>query len=247
MRYFTSMITKQFIYHFRGSGYRKKLLYGNAGFGLGTTGTHWSTTSHTNRPHKPTKKSAENFWFCFLYSAVPCKWQFTFGKDHTSAAWSDEQRHFRKGNQRHLKRKKQKILLLLDGYDEYTKGTNKDIDAAIEDTIGDCFLILTSRDGDYISRETRNKLDGEIEITGFDEHQGRRYASCYFGNKKTATKMYKKANVAQLEGLLRLPIILLMVVALWVNKLNVECWTCCTGFEWNKHRCTYVHLKNLFW
>ena len=32
-------------------------------------------------------------------------------------------------------------------------------------------------------------------------------------------------------------------VALWVNKPNVECWTCCTGFEWNKHRCTYVHWR----
>ena len=27
---------------------------------------------------------------------------------------------------------KQKVLLLLDGYDEYTAGTNKDIDRAIE-------------------------------------------------------------------------------------------------------------------
>ena len=105
--------------------------------------------------------------------------------------------------------------MLLDGYDEYTKGTNKDIDAAIEDTIGDCFLILTSRDGDYISRETRNKLNGEIEITGFDEHQGRRYASCYFESEETATKMFQKAEVANLEGLLRLPIILLMVCVLF--------------------------------
>ena len=36
-----------------------------------------------------------------------------------------------------------RVLIILDGYDEYKKGTNEDIDAAIEDTIGDCFLILT--------------------------------------------------------------------------------------------------------
>ena len=29
-------------------------------------------------------------------------------------------------------------------------------------------------------------------------------------------------------------------------QITVEYWTCCTGFEWNKPRCTYVHLKNLF-
>ena len=114
-----------------------------------------------------------------------------------------------------LRGRNKKVLLLLDGYDEYTKGTNKDLDAAIEHTIGDCFLILTSRDGDYISRETRNKLDGEIEITGFDKHQVRRYATCYFGSEETATKMYKKAEAADVEGLLRLPIILLLVCVLF--------------------------------
>ena len=53
-------------------------------------------------------------------------------------------------------------------YDEYKKGTNDDIDSAIEDTIGDCFLIRTSRDGDYISKETLDKMDGELELTGFN-------------------------------------------------------------------------------
>ena len=37
-----------------------------------------------------------------------------------------------------------KVLLMLDGYDEYKPGTNDDIDRAIESTIGNCFLILTS-------------------------------------------------------------------------------------------------------
>ena len=59
----------------------------------------------------------------------------------------------------------QKVLLLLDGYDEYTKGTNKHIDSAIEDTVGDCFLFLTSRDGEYISKKTQDKFDGEIKIS----------------------------------------------------------------------------------
>ena len=112
-------------------------------------------------------------------------------------------------------RTKEKVLLLLDGYDEYTKGTNNDIDAAIEDTIGDCFLILTSRDGDHINKETRNKMDGEIEIAGFDEQQVIKYAICYFGNKETATKMFQKAEFADVKGLLRLPIILLMVCILF--------------------------------
>ena len=38
-----------------------------------------------------------------------------------------------------------KVLLLLDGYDEYRRGINRDIDEAIESKIGNCLLILTSR------------------------------------------------------------------------------------------------------
>ena len=38
-----------------------------------------------------------------------------------------------------------RVLLIMDGYDEYKPGANKDIDKAIESSIGNCFLILTSR------------------------------------------------------------------------------------------------------
>ena len=60
-----------------------------------------------------------------------------------------------------------KVLILLDGYDEYKKGTNRDIDKAIESKIGNCFLILTSRPGNdsgeitFVSERVRNKMDGE--------------------------------------------------------------------------------------
>ena len=42
---------------------------------------------------------------------------------------------------------KQKVLLLLDRYDEYTAGTNRALDKVIESGIGNCFTILTSRPG----------------------------------------------------------------------------------------------------
>ena len=60
---------------------------------------------------------------------------------------------------------KHKVLLLLDGYDEYTPGTNTELDRAIEKTIGKCLLILTSRpkDGTDFTRQVRDKLDGEVD------------------------------------------------------------------------------------
>ena len=67
------------------------------------------------------------------------------------------------------------MLLLLDGYDEYTAGTNRALDKAIESGIGNCFTILTSRPGTdsgdktYVSQEIRDKMDGEVRIKGFND------------------------------------------------------------------------------
>ena len=58
------------------------------------------------------------------------------------------------------------VLLLLDGYDEYKKGTNVAIDNAIDNTIGNCFLVVTCRPGDYMDSDVRARMDGEIQITG---------------------------------------------------------------------------------
>ena len=119
-----------------------------------------------------------------------------------------------------------KVLLLVDGYDEYKKGTNDGIDTAIEDTIGNCFLILTSRDGDHISNETRKKFDGEIEITGLSHKSIIQYASKYFESEKIAENMYEKAKEAGIAELLRLPTILLMVCILYDGKQQLpKCQT----------------------
>ena len=66
-----------------------------------------------------------------------------------------------------------KVLLLLDGYDEYTPGTNENIDRAIISTIGKCFLLLTSRPKPehsrthFLVKQIRDKMDGKVVIEGF--------------------------------------------------------------------------------
>ena len=107
------------------------------------------------------------------------------------------------------------VLLLLDGYDEYKKGKDTNIDAAIEDTIGNCFLILTSRDGDYISKDILNKMDGEIEITGLSDENVLHCASKYLESKDLAKDLIEKAKIIGIEDLLHIPIVLLMVSVLF--------------------------------
>ena len=61
-----------------------------------------------------------------------------------------------------------KILFIFDGYDDYKKGTNSAIDATIAGKTGNSLILITSRP-DYMDKVDRNKLDGEIQIRGFDD------------------------------------------------------------------------------
>ena len=111
-----------------------------------------------------------------------------------------------------------KVLLLLDGYDEYTPGTNTELDRAIEKTIGKCFFILTSRPKDQkdFMIKIRDKMAGEVEIQGFSKKNIRRCCSRYLGSEEAADKFLKEAKTkAGLYELLNVPIILLMTSVLY--------------------------------
>ena len=114
-----------------------------------------------------------------------------------------------------------KVLLLLDGYDEYTPGTNEHIDRAIKSTIGKCFLLLTSRPKpdesrkEFLAEQIRNKMDGEVVIEGFSEENIRKCSVQYLGNEEKADKMLREAKDKQVYPLLRVPILLFMVCVLY--------------------------------
>ena len=106
------------------------------------------------------------------------------------------------------------VMLLLDGYDEYIKGTNTAIDKAIESTVGNCFLILTSRPG-YVSKEVKKKMDGEIIIEGFSEDNISKYSTKYLESEDKSETMLEQAVQSGICDLLYVPIILLLVCFLF--------------------------------
>ena len=120
---------------------------------------------------------------------------------------------------------KYKVVLLFDGYDEYTPGTNTEIDTAIEKTVGKCFLILTSRpqDGTDFTKNIRNKMDGEIIIERFSDENIRKCCSLLLGSEKDCEQFlkgvrYKTTGEAVEQGLyelLKIPIMLLMLCVLY--------------------------------
>ena len=132
---------------------------------------------------------------------------------------------------------KKKVLLLLDGYDEYTAGTNKALDKAIESGIGNCFLILTSRPGTddsedktYVSKEIREKMDGQVRIAGFNEKSKRRFCTEYFESEEEGIKLLKQAfekfgptdySEDRYNELTSTPILLLMICVLYEENKSL--------------------------
>ena len=120
---------------------------------------------------------------------------------------------------------KQKVLLLLDGYDEYSAGTNKEIDKAIISGVGKCFTILTSRPGTdsgdktYVSKEIKDKMDGQVRIDGFNEESKKRFCTEYFGSEARSENLldqaWQKLDKERYNELLSTPIVLLMICVLY--------------------------------
>ena len=113
---------------------------------------------------------------------------------------------------------KHKVLLLLDGYDEYIPGINTELDGAIEKTIGKCFLILTSRptEGKDFTENIRKKMDGEVVIEGFSEENIKKCCSQYLSSEQEAEILLEEAKKkAHIYELLKVPIMLLMTSVLY--------------------------------
>ena len=106
-----------------------------------------------------------------------------------------------------------KVLLLMDGYDEYMTGTNKDIDEAIRYSIGNCLLIITSRPG-YISQRLRKRMDREIFILGLSQEGIRKYSAMLLERDKSIS-MLETANQAGVGDVLYNPTLLNMVSTIY--------------------------------
>ena len=112
-----------------------------------------------------------------------------------------------------------KVLLLLDGYDEYLRGTNKDIDKAIESKLGNCFLILTSRPRlDFVGNDVRKRIDGEVVIKGFSVKSIIQYTVQYLQDDDLVNDFFYQASYGTATALLHIPILLLMLCAVFQEK-----------------------------
>ncbi len=122
-----------------------------------------------------------------------------------------------------------KMLLLLDGYDEYKKGTNSNIDnILIRKSLPHSCVLLTSRDIKELI-ELRPHMDVEAEITGFDPERVEEYMASYLGSQRcqklielTKQNQLRKDHGGNVDyGIMQIPIFLHMICVLYQRKVSL--------------------------
>ncbi len=123
-----------------------------------------------------------------------------------------------------------KVLLLLDGYDEYEHGRSKSVDEAIiRDSLPDCTVLLTSRDTDKLI-QLRHHMDVEAEIKGFDPKRVREYITKFLGSTEKCEELLSVANSRNVInrsltgdkfGIMQIPILLHMICVLFLTKVSL--------------------------
>ena len=123
----------------------------------------------------------------------------------------------------------QNILLLMDGYDEYTSGCNEHIDELLMNGKDHCLIILSSRPGDHL-KPIKPRMDEEVAISGFSYENIIKCAEQYLASDKTCQDFLFQAEKASIhtcdkpnygdeyDGLLHIPIILLMACTVFSEK-----------------------------
>ncbi len=117
------------------------------------------------------------------------------------------------------------ILLMFDGYDEYTRGINDDIDKLSMHGRDNCYVIVSSRSGDFLE-PIKTQINEEVTITGLSYENIIKCARQYLGSKRSCQEFLSQAEQAGIhfsecgmyEGLLHVPIILLMACTVFLEN-----------------------------
>ncbi len=113
------------------------------------------------------------------------------------------------------------ILLMFDGYDEYSEGSNEDIDDILRNGRENCMIIVSSRSGDFL-HPIKTSMDEEIRITGFSKWNIVKCAEQYLGSSQSCNDLLSQAEQAGIHSwedtLLHVPIILLMACAVFMEN-----------------------------
>ena len=112
----------------------------------------------------------------------------------------------------------EKVLIILDGYDEYTAGKQSPVrDIWEKKQLRDCCVIVTTRETE--TDELRGPSDAQFEINGYDsEDQIKKFAFKFLKDEEKVEEFYKYLEHQDLKDMAKIPLMLLMLCLLWTEK-----------------------------
>ena len=130
-----------------------------------------------------------------------------------------EQHELFKEQENHLKNIldgsiRRKVLLCLDGYDEYTPGTNEAIDEAIRAPNENYSILVTSRPGQYVRRSVIDQMNFQLQLDGFQDDEIKKCSEHYLGKSEESQEFIQSLKTTGLKDLKKSPAFLLMLLQL---------------------------------
>ena len=120
-------------------------------------------------------------------------------------------------------RHQEKVLLILDGYDEYvysSKNESPVFKIWKKSQLRDCCVVITSRE---MKAETLIKSsDAQFKIDGFNYQRQNEFARRFLKDDKDIQEFFRYLRQHNLSGLAQIPLLLLMLCLLWRKTKREE-------------------------
>ena len=116
-------------------------------------------------------------------------------------------------------RHQQKVLLILDGYDEYVHSAERQspvLQIWEKKQLRDCCVIITSRE--MKGEGLKSSSDAQFEIDGFDRKRQKEFARRFLKDHQDIIEFFKYLKQQSLEDVAKIPIVLLMLSLIWKEK-----------------------------
>ena len=115
----------------------------------------------------------------------------------------------------------EKVLLILDGYDEYSAGEQSPVDEIWNrNQLSDCCVIVTSRQ--MTTDKLRLPSDAQFEINGFDDERQEEFARRFLKDEDDVRQFRTYLRKQDLKDLAEIPLLLLLLCLLWKEKDRKE-------------------------
>ena len=119
----------------------------------------------------------------------------------------------------YVRRHQEKVLLILDGYDEYVHSAARQspvLQIWEKKQLRDCSVIITSRD--MKGERLKSSSDAQFEIDGFDLERQEEFARRFLKDGQDVREFFEYLEQQDLEDVAKIPILLLMLLLVWKEK-----------------------------